>query len=255
VRVEHGIYNGLIRHIESEIQAGRRHVDLDPGIVAMFLAMDADAPSSAAGGAMRPMAPPAGAATLDDLAAGIAQCRACALCNDRTQTAPGVGNPHAPDVMIVGERPVEDEDGRLMPFSGEAGDLLEKMIAAMGYAPDDVFITTIVKCPTPNGRLPDVDEIRACSPWLEKQIALVRPKCLIAMGTGAFRGLARDMTANVTKMRGVWHKHADIPLMPTFHPDHLLKYATAKRGAWEDLKKVLAALGKPVPTPRKTKPH
>lgn len=280
MRIGRDIYNGLIRHIESEIQAGRRHAALDGSVVAEFLAMKVDATAPTANPATkpaRPIPPPttvasstpgapartvapatsaptvADDATLDDIAAAVAECRACPLCDSRTQTVPGTGNRIAPEVMFVGEGPGEDEDARGEPFVGAAGQLLTKMIAAMGYEREQVFIANIVKCRPPKNRVPEPAEIEACMPWLERQIALIRPKCLVALGATAFKGLTGDMKASITKVRGVWHKHGDIPLMPTFHPAYLLRYAPAKKSAWEDLKKVLEFLGKSPPPPNKSK--
>ena len=281
MKIGRDIYNGLIRHIESEIQAGRRHAALDEKLVAEFLALKVDSPAPQAGPGAKPARPappptvvsaPASAmparalapatatasaaaelATLDDIAAAIAQCRACALCDSRTRTVPGTGNRVAPEVMFVGEGPGEDEDARGEPFVGAAGQLLTKMIAAMGYEREEVFIANIVKCRPPKNRVPEPSEIEACMPWLERQIALIRPKCLVALGATAFKGLTGDMKASITKVRGVWHKHGDIPLMPSFHPAYLLRYAPAKKSAWEDLKKVLEFLGKSPPPPSKSK--
>ncbi len=270
MRIPRDICNGLIRHIESEIQSGRRYATLDVDVVAKFLATTTAEPADVVEPAAKParqapaaaaaapvsariaaVAPPAPAAveyaTLDDIAAAIAACRACPLCESRTRTVPGVGNRIAPEVMFVGEGPGQDEDARGEPFVGAAGQLLTKMIAAMGYEREEVFIANIVKCRPPGNRVPEPAEIAACMPWLERQIALVRPKCLVALGATAFKGLAGDMKASITKVRGVWHEHGGIPLMPTFHPAYLLRYAPAKKSAWEDLKKVLERLGKTPP--------
>ena len=183
---------------------------------------------------------------LDELRVQVESCRRCPLCDGRTQTVFGVGNPHA-RVMFIGEAPGKNEDLQGEPFVGAAGQLLTKMIAAMGYEREEVFIANIVKCRPPGNRVPEPAEIAACMPWLERQIALVRPKCLVALGATAFKGLAGDMKASITKVRGVWHEHGGIPLMPTFHPAYLLRYAPAKKSAWEDLKKVLERLGKTPP--------
>jgi DNA polymerase len=155
--------------------------------------------------------------------------------------------------MFVGEGPGEDEDARGEPFVGPAGQLLTKMIAAMGYEREQVFIANIVKCRPPKNRVPEPAEIEACTPWLERQIALIRPKCLVALGATAFKGLTGNMKVNITNVRGIWHKHGDIPLMPTFHPAYLLRMPPAKKSAWEDLKKVLEFLGKSPPPPNQSK--
>lgn len=257
MKIGRDIYNGLIRHIESEIQSGRRYAALDEEVVAKFLALEVAptslhrTPASAAAAATPTTA--TDLATLDDIAAAIAECRACALCNSRTRTVPGTGHSVAPDVMFVGEGPGEEEDARGEPFVGAAGQLLTKMIAAMGYEREEVFIANIVKCRPPNNRVPEPAEIEACMPWLKQQIALIRPKCLVALGATAFKGLTADMKASISKERGVWHKYGDIPLMPTFHPAYLLRFPPAKKSAWEDLKKVLDFLGKTPSPPNKPK--
>ena len=146
--------------------------------------------------------------------------------------------------MFVGEAPGRDEDEQGRPFVGRAGQLLDKMIAAMGYARADVFIANILKCRPPNNRTPAPEEMARCIPYLKRQIALVRPKAIVALGATAFRGLMDDPQASITRVRGVWTTFEGIPLMPTFHPAYLLRAPAAKRVVWEDLQKVMARLGK-----------
>lgn len=265
--------------VEMEIQAGRRHAALDPAVVEAFLASvpaparaPAPSPSPSSQSAMSsphpaaartpqpssPVpAPKAGssiearaatAASLDEIAAAIRTCSECHLAATRTKAVPGVGNGVSPDILFVGEAPGADEDLKGEPFVGRAGQLLTKMIAAMGYTRDQVFIANILKCRPPQNRTPTPDEMRVCIPYLRRQIALVKPRTIVALGATAYKGLSGEDEASISNVRGVWHSFDGIPLMPTFHPAYLLRCPTAKRAAWEDLQKVLVRLGKPIPS-------
>lgn len=256
----------LKRHIETEIQEGRRYVALDSDVVSAFLAMPdrleacvaKTAPTSAPSPSVidHPVvsvpvqtknAPKLD--SLDKIATAVAACKACGLCQGRKQTVPGIGNAHSPEIMFIGEGPGAEEDAHGEPFVGAAGQLLTKMIQAMGYERSDVFIANVVKCRPPENRTPASDEMAACMPWLRNQIDLIKPKCIVALGATALRGLIATPQASITKMRGVWHKFDAIPLMPTFHPSYLLRYPPAKKNAWDDLKTVLTFLGKTPPPP------
>ena len=155
---------------------------------------------------------------------------------------PGEGAPLGPDVMFVGEAPGRDEDVQGRPFVGAAGKLLDKMIAAMGYAREQVFIANVLKCRPPQNRTPTPEEMSVCLPYLRRQIALVRPRTLVALGATAYRGLTGNPLASLTRARGIWTDFDGIPMMPTFHPAYLLRVPSAKRSVWEDLQKVLARL-------------
>jgi len=150
-------------------------------------------------------------------------------------------------VMFVGEGPGADEDAQGRPFVGAAGQLLDKMIEAMGYKRGDVFIANIVKCRPPGNRVPLPDEMNACVPYLKAQIALIQPKIIVALGKTAVQGLLQEEVA-ITKFRGTWCKYEGIDLMPTYHPAFLLRSPGHKGEAWADLKAVLAKLGKEPPT-------
>ncbi|MBQ7666575.1 MAG: uracil-DNA glycosylase [Kiritimatiellae bacterium] len=177
----------------------------------------------------------------------------CALAATRTRPVPGVGNGAGPDIMFVGEAPGRDEDRRGEPFVGRAGQLLDKMIAAMGYSRQDVFIANVLKCRPPDNRTPTPEEMAHCLPFLRRQIALVKPRTIVALGTTAYRGLSGDAAANISNIRGLWTSFDGVPLMPTFHPAYLLRAPAAKRVVWEDLKKVLARLGREPPPTAKEK--
>jgi len=185
--------------------------------------------------------------TLEEIVGQIRTCSACPLHASRKNTVPGEGNPNRPDVMFVGEGPGADEDAQGRPFVGAAGQLLDKMIEAMGYKRGDVFIANIVKCRPPGNRVPLPDEMNGCVPYLKAQIALIQPKIIVALGKTAVQGLLQEEVA-ITKFRGTWCKYEGIDLMPTYHPAFLLRSPGHKGEAWADLKAVLAKLGKEPPT-------
>lgn len=177
------------------------------------------------------------------LAEEVRPCTKCVLGETRTQTVFARGNPFA-EVCFVGEGPGADEDAQGEPFVGRAGQLLDKMIAAMGYHRDDVYICNVVKCRPPNNRKPEPSEMEACSPYLRDQLALVKPKVIVALGATAVTGLTGS-TEGITRMRGKWKLYkGTIPIMPTFHPAYLLRDPSKKRDAWHDLQEVMKHLGK-----------
>jgi uracil-DNA glycosylase len=180
-------------------------------------------------------------ATLDwpALRAVVSQCRACALCESRTQTVFGVGHERA-RLMIVGEAPGENEDLQGEPFVGQSGKLLDNMLRAIGLARDAaapeqaVFICNTVKCRPPRNRNPDAAEIARCAPFLERQIELVQPKLLLAMGRFAVQALLGSDEA-IGKLRGRVHDRRGVPLIVTYHPAYLLRALADKARAWDDL--------------------
>jgi DNA polymerase len=157
----------------------------------------------------------------------------------------GVGNPQA-ELMFIGEAPGADEDAQGEPFVGRAGQLLTKIIEAMGLSRSEVYIANVLKCRPPENRVPLPEETASCLPYLEKQIETIRPKVIVALGATALRALL-DIQIGITKMRGNWYTYRDIPIMPTFHPAYLLRNPPAKREVWEDMKAVLRKLGRPIP--------
>ena len=189
-----------------------------------------------------------------------AELTACTRCDlhglGRTHVVPGQGNANEPDFMFVGEAPGADEDRQGLAFVGAAGQFLTKMIAAMGYTRDQVFIANICKCRPPNNRTPSPPEMAACVPYLKRQIKLVKPKCLILLGNTAMRGLFPDMLVR----RGQWHVYEGIPAIGTFHPAYILRFDSARDPAglrkaklevWDTLKLALARLGKKPPEIKK----
>lgn len=174
----------------------------------------------------------------------LGECARCKLGASRTTLVFGVGNPAA-ELMFVGEGPGADEDRQGEPFVGRAGQLLTKMIEAMGYRREDVYIANVVKCRPPENRNPEPDEMAACEPFLRGQIGAIRPKVIVALGKIAVQALLRETTA-ISRLRGRWFDYEGVRLMPTFHPAYLLRSPDEKKKAWEDLQLVMKELGKPV---------
>ncbi len=183
--------------------------------------------------------------TLESLAAEVAACHACELADTRTNTVPGEGT-LKPEIMFIGEGPGADEDEQGRPFVGRSGQLLTKMILAMGCTREQVFIGNIVKCRPPGNRAPTPEEMAGCIPYLKRQIAVIRPKLIVCLGATAAKGLVQEKLP-IGKTRGHWREFEGIPVMLTFHPAYLLRDGSKKKYTWEDLKAVLARLGKTPP--------
>ncbi|MDX2412345.1 MAG: uracil-DNA glycosylase [Woeseiaceae bacterium] len=171
--------------------------------------------------------------TWDDLRTAVAACTSCSLHTSRTQTVFGVGDPQA-DWMIIGEAPGAEEDRRGEPFVGRAGKLLDEMLRAVGRSRDRVFIANILKCRPPNNRDPKAEESAACRGYLQRQIELVEPKIILAVGRIAAQ-LLLETDEPVGRLRGSRHQLGDTPLVVTYHPAYLLRSPTQKRKAWDDL--------------------
>jgi uracil-DNA glycosylase family 4 len=185
---------------------------------------------------------------LAGIAREIAACRACRLCEQRNNVVPGQGHTQ-PDIMFIGEGPGADEDEQGLAFVGRAGQLLTQIIEGMGFKRDQVFIGNVVKCRPPDNRKPEPDEMAACLPFLERQIAALKPKLIVTLGATAYTGLFKVEDVAITRERGKWMEFNGIPVMPTLHPSYLLRNpANAKRDVWNDMKAVLAKLGRPVPS-------
>ncbi len=272
------IIDDAIDHVTLLKELGERAVEIDPAVLRSLdtAARPAVPRSSGASSAHRAAQPPpagplfsfekpqgtppvaaapilspeARRQTLADIAARADACSACPLREKRHKNVPGQGNPDTPDVMFIGEAPGYDEDQQGLAFVGAAGQLLTKMIAAMGYTRDEIFIANICKCRPPGNRTPLPEEMQKCLPFLREQIAVIKPKVIVLLGGTAIKGLL-DTQAGVTRLQGQWTSYEGIPVMPTFHPSYLLRFPPAKRDAWHALKRVLAHLGKPVPQPAK----
>ncbi|HEY8245375.1 MAG TPA: uracil-DNA glycosylase [Casimicrobiaceae bacterium] len=170
----------------------------------------------------------------DALDADIAACTACPLCRSRKRTVPGVGDREA-EWLFVGEGPGAEEDLRGEPFVGQAGKLLDSMLAALGMNRGErVYIANVVKCRPPNNRTPEPGEAEACRPYLERQIALLTPKLIVALGKSA-ASLLLKTDASIASLRGRRHRYGETPLVVTYHPAYLLRSLPEKAKAWEDL--------------------
>ncbi len=172
----------------------------------------------------------------------VGECARCKLAGGRTKLVFGVGKPDA-ELLFVGEGPGADEDAQGEPFVGKAGQLLTRMIEAMGLRREDVYIANVVKCRPPWNRDPEPDEIAACEPFLKAQIAAISPRIIVALGRFAVQTLLRDATP-ITRQRGRWREYEGVKLMPTFHPAYLLRNPAEKKKAWEDLQLVMKELPK-----------
>ncbi len=179
---------------------------------------------------------PLAAPDLAGMAAALADCHRCRLCQGRSRVVFGVGNPRA-RVMFIGEGPGADEDRQGEPFVGKAGQLLNAMLPAIGLKREDVYIGNVVKCRPPGNRDPEDDEVAACIPFLHRQIELVDPDVIVTLGRIAARHLL-GTTAPISSYRGRWTSFAGRDVLPTFHPAYLLRNPAAKAQAWADLKQL-----------------
>ena len=169
-------------------------------------------------------------------------CSRCELCKQRNHVVFGEGDPHA-ELMFIGEGPGFEEDRLGRPFVGKAGQLLDKMILAMQFTREEVYICNIVKCRPPGNRVPMPEEAQACLFYLKEQIRLVSPKVIVLLGATAAHYLL-DQKEGITRLRGRWLEYNGIPVMPTYHPAFLLRQPEAKRDAWNDLQQVMAKFNK-----------
>jgi DNA polymerase len=174
--------------------------------------------------------------TLEDIRADIGECMRCPLCESRTRIVHSEGNPQA-RLMFVGEAPGADEDATGRPFVGRAGQLLNKIIEAIGMKREDVMIGNVNRCRPPQNRTPTGAEAATCKPFLLREIAIIRPEVIVVLGNTAMKNLL-DTKEGITKLRGNFQDYRGIKVMPTFHPAYLLRDPSKKREAWEDMKKV-----------------
>ena len=170
----------------------------------------------------------------DEFAADVDACIACGLCKTRNKSVPGVGDVNA-EWLFVGEAPGAEEDAKGEPFVGQAGRLLDNMLAALGLARGrNVYIANVLKCRPPNNRTPEPRESDACRPYLERQVELIRPKLIVALGKSA-ASLLLDTDATIASLRGRVHRYRGVPLIVTYHPAYLLRNLPDKAKAWEDM--------------------
>jgi len=182
--------------------------------------------------------------SLETLAQAVCSCLACRLCETRTNAVPGEGPAQGTPVpvLVVGEGPGADEDAQGRPFVGKAGQLLDKMLAAISLSRGtNCYIANVVKCRPPQNREPAPDEAAACRPFLDAQISLIRPRAIIALGRTAAQNIL-STSDGINKLRGRFFEYRGIPVLPTYHPSALLRDETLKRPAWEDLKRFRARL-------------
>jgi uracil-DNA glycosylase len=186
---------------------------------------------------------------LDAIRAEIGDCTRCKLHKGRNQIVFGVGSPSA-ELLFIGEGPGAEEDKQGIPFVGRAGDLLSKMIVAMGKTREDVYIANIVKCRPPGNRDPEADEVSTCIGFLHEQLVTIQPKVIVCLGRIAVQNLL-DTKTPISQLRGQWQELGGVPVMPTYHPAYLLRSPSAKKPAWDDLKQVMDRLGWPLPKKKK----
>jgi DNA polymerase len=193
--------------------------------------------------AMTPGSASAGPEDVEGLRQKVLKCKLCAeLARTRNKVVFGAGSLQA-RVVFVGEAPGADEDEQGLPFVGRAGQLLTKIIEAMGMTRDQVFICNVLKCRPPNNRPPAPDEVVNCRPYLKRQLEIIRPKVIIALGNHAVKALLQT-ERGISQMRGTFQTYEGIPVMCTYHPAYLLRSPGEKRKVWEDIKKVMQFLQK-----------
>lgn len=178
--------------------------------------------------------------SMDDLRIQLQDCTLCELSRERNRVVIGRGNPQA-ELVFVGEAPGREEDQQGQPFVGEAGRLLDRIIFAMGLSSDEIYICNLIKCRPPNNRDPQADEIATCEPFLQRQLAIIKPQVIVALGRFAAQTLLATAKP-ISKMRGQWYSYENIALMPTYHPAYLLRSPAEKKWVWEDMKQVMARL-------------
>jgi uracil-DNA glycosylase family 4 len=182
--------------------------------------------------------------SLEELKKSLNNCQKCKLGGCRTNIVFGSGHAQA-RLVFVGEAPGKDEDLSGEPFVGRAGQLLTKMIIAMGLSREQVYICNVVKCRPPENRDPEADEIASCEPFLKQQLALIKPEIIVGLGRYACQTLLQTKIP-MSQIRGIWHHYEGISFMPTFHPAYLLRNPPAKKEVWQDLQQVMTKLGLPV---------
>ena len=231
----------IVALVKGAAHPARGTVSLSPEVAAALERCPSTVPTV-------PAAPPEGvvdtggsARSLEELAEVVAQCKACELCNGRTQTVFGSGNPHA-DLVFVGEAPGEQEDLQGLPFVGRSGDLLTDIIEkGMKMRRDDVYICNVIKCRPPNNRDPQSGEKSACEPYLLEQLDLIQPKVICALGGHAAKTLL-DTDESTGRLRGKWHSYHGTPLRVTYHPAYLLRSPGEKKKTWADIQEIIKVL-------------
>jgi DNA polymerase len=229
----------LVRSLKAQIQS-----EIDAGKTPAYLCMTGEPAALDTSAADKSQAQnrtsPRKELTLGDVKKELGDCQRCSLGRVRTNIVFGEGNPKA-EIVFVGEAPGGDEDIQGRPFVGRAGQLLTRIIAAMGLKREDVYICNILKCRPPGNRNPRPEEIAACEPFLIKQLEAINPRVICALGTFATRTLLKT-DVPITVLRGKFHAYHGIQLMPTYHPAYLLRNQGAKKQVWEDVQKIMKLL-------------
>jgi uracil-DNA glycosylase len=229
----------LVRSLKAQIQS-----EIDAGKTPAYLCMTGEPAALDTSAADKSQAQnrtsPRKELTLGDVKKELGDCQRCSLGRVRTNIVFGEGNPKA-EIVFVGEAPGGDEDIQGRPFVGRAGQLLTRIIAAMGLKREDVYICNILKCRPPGNRNPRPEEITACEPFLIKQLEAINPRVICALGTFATRTLLKT-DVPITVLRGKFHAYHGIQLMPTYHPAYLLRNQGAKKQVWEDVQKIMKLL-------------
>lgn len=239
------IITGMKTHCNYYKLLGLKHLSLSGSRDRHAVTGDQQSDLSSPTGQTAPPPPPstaepgANSKRLDTLKEEIGDCRRCNLCEKRTHIVFGEGNPVA-DIVFVGEAPGADEDIQARPFVGRAGQLLTKIIEAMQFNRSDVYIANIVKCRPPDNRPPEPDEIHNCLPFLQKQIEIIDPAIVVALGGVATKALL-GQAAGITEIRGKFFELGNIKVMPTYHPSYLLRHQSKKKETWMDMKRVMEA--------------
>ncbi len=229
---EKDVRAGLADHLRLFAQFGADGVSRDPA----WRRRPAEGPESPTASVDDPVG------SLDLVREDLGDCTRCKLHQlGRRQIVFGVGNPRAA-LMFIGEAPGHDEDVQGIPFVGRAGQLLTKIIEAIGLTRDDVYIANVIKCRPPENRNPEPDEVASCEPFLFRQVQVIRPRVIVALGTFAAQTLLRTNDP-ISRLRGKLFSYGDARLIPTFHPAYLLRSPERKREVWDDMKKVRALLG------------
>lgn len=242
-------YNQILREarklVEQAAHPKKRTLVLSPEVAALVEAptatrpkeMEAPAPEASAA----PVSQPQDAGSLEELCEQVRVCEKCGLCETRNKTVFGTGDPHA-DLVFVGEAPGGDEDRQGEPFVGRAGQLLTDIIVkGMKLRREDVYICNVLKCRPPANRDPNPEEVQFCEPYLIRQLELIRPKVICALGRHAAQTLLRTQEST-GRLRGRWHNYQGIPFRVTYHPAYLLRSPSEKRKTWEDIQEVMKLL-------------
>jgi DNA polymerase len=251
-----GLVSAFKRSLEAQVRAGgyavpasaspRPEVDVEQSLEAEPSFEQVTEPVSAAAPEQAPAAlvdEPSAVErprTLQMVREELGDCTRCALHEGRNQIVFGDGSERA-DLMFVGEAPGAEEDRTGIPFVGRAGELLDKMVVAMGWSRSEVYIANVLKCRPPQNRDPRPEEVEACEAFLARQIQVIRPRIIVTLGKPAAHLLLRS-TAPISALRGRWQEYMGIRLMPTFHPAYLLRNPAKKRETWADLQAVMAEL-------------